>query len=74
MLLQAMFRSADDYVVSLTALMPREFAPRMAQLTAQHKEAWDMTMAAFDTEGEEDPARKARKFVAMVSPILGPVL
>lgn len=69
--MQALYREADDYMVSLEHLMPPDFAGPMHQITAKHKAAWDATFAAYEPVGNPKTPQQFKTFSSIVAPILG---
>ncbi|KAJ5217460.1 uncharacterized protein N7469_011085 [Penicillium citrinum] len=69
--MQALYREADDYMVSLEHLMPPDFAGPMHQITAKHKAAWDATFAAYEPVGNPNTPQQFKTFSSIVAPVLG---
>ncbi|KAJ5662753.1 hypothetical protein N7462_011679 [Penicillium macrosclerotiorum] len=73
-MMQALFREADDYSVALQALMPQKDIPAMKQITVDHKAAWDEAFAAYDPTRNTEPVQQWRSLISVFSPALTYIL
>ncbi|OOQ84313.1 hypothetical protein PEBR_34153 [Penicillium brasilianum] len=69
-MMEALFREADDYSAALQALMPGESAAPMKQITVDHKAAWDEAFAAYDPTRNTEPVQQWKTLMSVFSPAL----
>jgi hypothetical protein len=69
-MMQALFREADDYSAALQALMPEEYIAPMKQVTVDHKAAWNEAFAAYDPARNGEPVQQWRTLLSAFSPAL----
>ncbi|CAI7605739.1 unnamed protein product [Penicillium manginii] len=71
-LMQALYREADDYAISLKHQMPSEYAAPIDQISANHTEAWEAAFAVYDPA--RNPAlsqQPYKKFYSAMMPVFG---
>ncbi|KAJ5477548.1 hypothetical protein N7530_003057 [Penicillium desertorum] len=69
-MMQALFREADDYSAALQALMPEKYIAPMKQVTVDHKAAWNEAFAAYDPARNGEPVQQWRTLLSAFSPAL----
>lgn len=68
--MQALYREADDYMVSLKRLMPSKFAKPMNHITAKHTAAWDATFAVYEPIRNPGVSKQYKQLSSVVMPVL----
>ena len=69
-MMQALFREADDYSAALQALMPERYGAPMKQVTVDHTAAWNEAFAAYDPSRNAEPVQQWRTLLSVLSPAL----
>lgn len=69
--LQAMFREADDYMAALRSQVTPNHVTAMNQITADHTVAWKATFNAFEENMSSEPSQNYKKLFSTISPFLG---
>ncbi|KAF3389462.1 hypothetical protein F1880_003620 [Penicillium rolfsii] len=69
-MMEALFREADDYSAALQALMPEEDVASMKQITVDHQAAWDEAFAAYDPTRQTAPTQQWKSLMSVFSPAL----
>jgi hypothetical protein len=70
-MMQALFRQADDYSAGLTKQFPEKYHAPMEKIKTDHTAAWDAAFAAFDPDSNAEPSQNYSRFFSAVSPVLG---
>lgn len=69
-MMEALFREADDYSAALQALMPEESVGPMKQITVDHKAAWNEAFAAYDPTRNTESVQQWKTLMSVFSPAL----
>jgi hypothetical protein len=70
-MMQALFREADDYSVGLSKQFSDKYHAPMEKIRTDHAAAWNAAFAAFDPDTDSEPSQNYRRFMSAVSPVLG---
>jgi len=70
-MMQALFKQADDLSAALTECFPEQYQSPMEQIVNDHTAAWNAAFAAFDPGSNSEPSQNYGVFISTISPILG---